>query len=374
MPTLPPPTIIRSVGKLEEMAELFMKQPIVAVDTESNSLYAYYERICLIQFSVSGGDYIVDPLGGLDMSPLGPIFASSEIQKIFHAAEQDVGGLKRDFDFQVNNLFDTMWAARILGWPRVGLANLLEEHFDIHTNKRYQRYNWGKRPLDPEALTYARLDTHYLLQLRALEVEELEALGRCEEAAEVFAQIAETEASELPFGPHAFWRVKGLHDLADREQAIAWELYLWRDQEASRRNRPPFKVMGDRTLTALARRRPRSFDDMEGIRGVSSYILRRYGETILSAVKRGLQGPIPKHPPSDPRPREDVLTRHRKLRSWRRRVARKRKVDGDVVLSNATLWELAQRNPRSMKELEGIEGLGPWKRRTYGPGILKVLR
>ena len=101
-------------------------EPVVAVDTESNSLYAYRERVCLIQFSSPEKDYLVDPLE-IDVSTLAPLFASTEIEKIFHAAEYDLLMLDRDFGFRVSNLFDTMVAARILGWKAVGLGSILRE-------------------------------------------------------------------------------------------------------------------------------------------------------------------------------------------------------------------------------------------------------
>ena len=226
---LPPPVVVTSPPQLATLLEALSDQPAVAVDTESNSLYAYQEQVCLIQFSIPGADYIVDPLADLDLSPLAPIFADPGVPKIFHAAEYDVMCLKRDFGFRFANLFDTMWTARILGWPRVGLGDVLKQTFGVRTNKRYQRYNWGKRPLETEALAYACLDTHYLLPLRRLQAEALMQQGRWEEAQEVFDQIAASEPISHTFDPEGFRRVKGAFDLTGREQAILRELYIWRD-------------------------------------------------------------------------------------------------------------------------------------------------
>jgi ribonuclease D len=370
---LDPPTVVQTDTELRRVLDILLDCPAIGVDTESNSLHAYYERICLIQFSTRDADYIVDPLAHIDLAPLEELFASADIEKVFHAAEQDVAGMSRDFGFEFAGLFDTMWGARILGWPRVGLADLLEEHFDVHTNKRYQRYNWGKRPIEPEALNYARLDTHYLLPLRDVEREEMERMGRLEEATEVFSQVAGTPPATQPFGPDAFWRLKGVHKLNKRERAIVWKLYMWRDHEASRRNRPPFKVVGNRTLLRLARARPRKLGQLYPIRGMSKYVVRRYGRAILKAVERGQGGPVPKPPPHPPRPKRAVSQRNRKLRDWRRGVAERRGVDTDVVLPNAVVWAIAERNPTKLADLEEIEELGPWKRETYGREILRAL-
>jgi ribonuclease D len=281
--------------------------------------------------------------------------------------------LKRDFGFRFTNLFDTMWAARILGWARVGLGDVLKENFGVRTNKRYQRYNWGERPLEPEALAYACLDTHYLLPLRRLQAKALREGGNWDEAREVFDQVAESPPMSHTFDPTDFRRVKGASDLTPREQAILRELYVWRDREARRRNRPPFKVLGDRTLTALAQARPRTPEGLADLSGLKPYHVRRYGNRILRAIKQGTRAQPPPAPPPPPRHTEEELARFQALRTWRKGVAARRGVDPDVIVGNAILWGLAEQNPRTVEGLKQIEGLGPWKRKTYGKAMLKVL-
>jgi ribonuclease D len=372
-PNLPPPVVVTSPAQLETLLETLSEQDAVAVDTESNSLYAYREQVCLIQISIPEADYVVDPLAGLDLSPLGRLFADPETQKVLHAARYDVMCLKRDFDFHLANLFDTMWAARILGWSRVGLGDVMEETFGVHTNKRYQRYNWGKRPLEPEALTYACLDTHYLLPLRQLQVEALLQKGRWDEAEEIFDQIADSEPVSLTFDPQDFRRVTGAFGLSRRKQAILRELCLWRDAEARRRDRPHFKVLSDDTLIALAQARPDTPEQLASVDGLKPYHVRRYGSRILRAIKRGMHAEPPKPPPPPPRHSDAEVARFQALRAWRRRVSAKRGVDPDVILGNAVLWALAERNPRTTEDLMHIEGMGSWRRKAYGEAILEVL-
>ncbi len=159
---------ITTPGGLKRLANILTDQPILAVDTESNSLFAYQEQVCLIQFSTSDADYLLDPLELGDLSALAPIFASPHIQKVFHAAEYDLLCLKRDFGFSFSNLFDTMLAARIVGRKEVGLGSILEAEFNLQVDKRHQRANWGQRPLPGFLLDYARQDTHYLIPLQAI--------------------------------------------------------------------------------------------------------------------------------------------------------------------------------------------------------------
>ena len=357
------------------MLRRLASEPRIAVDTESNSLYAYRERVCLLQVSIPGADFLVDPLASLELSEMRSIFANPSIEKVLHASEYDVICLRRDFGFQLANLFDTMWAARILGWPRVGLADILRERFGATLDKRWQRYNWGKRPLPADALSYARLDTHYLLRLRDMQMKELEKLDRFEEAQEVFSDLARSEAAprdEADAG-NSFWRVKGAYDLEPAGRAVLRELYLYREGEARRLDRPPFKVVGDRTLVALAESRPTRLEHLRQAPGMTEAQIERHGHRVLHAVARGKQARPPQAPPRgwlDPA----VADRYERLREWRKGVAASRGVDTDVVIGNAALMTLARRNPHDLTALEGIDGLGPWRRRTYGEAILEVLR
>lgn len=365
-------TLVASEDDLQSMMQFLRVQPAIAVDTESNSLYAYHERVCLIQISIPGADYIVDPLVGPDLSPLGEVFADPGIQKVFHAAEQDIAGLKRDFGFRFAHLFDTMRVTRILGWPRAGLADLLREHFGVHTDKRYQRYNWGQRPLSPEALRYAAWDTRYLLPLRDRQMRELECIGRVQQAAESFARLAQTP----PAGPHddpdAFWRVRAVHALNDRERAVLWQLYLWRDELASAQDRPPFRVMSDDVLVRLARARPRTLSELATLGRFPGHWLRRHGPALLEAVARGENGPVPASPYVSGS--DDERERFQSLREWRRRVAEARGVAPDLILPNTVLRALATRNPQTLEELAEVDGIGPWACETWGQEILQVLQ
>jgi ribonuclease D len=371
---LPPPVVVTSSPQLEALLGALSTQPAVAVDTESNSLYAYQEQVCLIQCSIPGADYIVDPLADLDLAPLGRLLADPGVQKVFHAAEYDVMCLKRDFGFRFANLFDTMWAARILGWPRVGLGDVLHSTFGVRTDKRYQRYNWGRRPLEPQALAYACMDTHYLLLLCGQQTEELHRRDRWEEAQEVFDQVAATRPTSHTFDPQDFRHVKGAFDLTGCEQAIARELYAWRDREARRRDRPPFQVLHDHVLVALAQAHPQTLHELARVDGLRPYVVQRYGQRILQTIRRGMHAQPPQPLPPPPRHSEIQIARFQALRAWRKQVAEERGVDADVIVSNAVLWALAEHPPRTVEHLSRIEGFGPWKRQAYGEAVLEVLQ
>lgn len=372
MPELQPPSLITTAAQLEAAIDRISRHTSIAVDTESDSLYVYREKVCLIQISIPENDFLIDPLAGFDLQPLGRLFAHPKVESIFHAAEYDVICLRRDYGFTFANLYDTMWAARILGWSRVGLGDILKEKFGIQIDKRWQRHNWGKRPLEPAALAYARFDTHYLDQLREAQLDELRQTDRLAEAQEVFAELAHSTIDPRAFDPEDFWHVKGVWDLRGHALAILRRLYTLRDREAKRQNRPPFKIMGDRTLTALAQIAPHNLQQLESIEGLSPLLIKRYGRSILEAIEHGRQDAVPTAPRRAP-PDQVVLARYEKLRAWRKQAAADRGVEPDVIVGNAVLMEIARRKPRALIDLEDIEGLGPWRRGAYGQALVNVI-
>jgi ribonuclease D len=371
-----PPIWVDMPDALAVLVGRLHPEPVIAVDTESDSLHAYYEKVCLIQFSIPGVDYLLDPLALPDLSTVAPIFADPTVEKVFHAAEYDVAVLKRDHGFQFANLFDTMIASRMLGWPHYGLGSILDERYGVAQDKRMQRHNWASRPLSADEMEYARLDTHYLLSLRQVLLMELREAGLLAEAREMFAEVTTAVWQGGEFDPNGFWRIRGARDLDPVGLAVLRELYLFRDREARRRDRPSFKVIADSTLVRLASARPQATGELKRVKGMSTYLIRRYGRSVLQAMARGRRAKPPRPPRNSGHQRPDarVIACYEALRAWRKKRAAQRSVDPDVILSNATLMTLARRRPGTPPELEKIEALGPVKREKYGKEILHVLR
>ncbi len=371
--SLPPPILVADEDGLGQLVRALVSQPVVAVDTESNSLHAYRERVCLIQFSTPAADYIVDPIALRDLTALAPFFANPDQQKVFHAAEYDLICLRRDYGFAVSNIFDTMSAGRTLGWPQVGLAAVLDTHFGVTLDKKYQRADWKRRPLTPEQLDYARFDTHYLIALRDRQLQALTESGHWPETQEEFERIAQPrgESDNADLAP-AFWRIKGARDLTPPQAAILQALFAYREQQAERMDCPPFRVMGEEALLALARRAPRQTEDLRGLPGMTPNQIRRHAHGLLDAVQQGRRSPAQLAPQVD-READDVIDRYDRLRMWRKDRARARGVESDVILPRTALWDLARRQPRTPGELAHIADFGPWRREAYGEEILRLL-
>lgn len=369
--TLPPPIWVDRKTSFERMVSDLSAQSRVAVDTESNSLHAYREQVCLIQFSTPKTDYILDPFVFEELSALSPLFSNPNIEKIFHAAEYDLICLKRDFGFEFANLFDTMYAARALGYPFVGLDNMLSEKLDIKVDKRHQKADWAARPLTPSQIDYARFDTHYLFRLRDILEKELEEKERLQLAREDFARATKVEQPREKVNGASWRRFSARKDLSLRELTIISELCNFRDQVAEHMDRPPFKVVDDETLLAIARNTPEKDVDLAAI-GLSSKQIHLWGDEILAAVKRGIKAPLVEREQVR-RPSDAMLRRMEKLKNWRKTQAKTMGVESDVVLPKVYLNSLAENPPRSLEDLKSTFAESPWRFQQYGAQILRVL-
>ncbi|MEW5938603.1 MAG: HRDC domain-containing protein [Chloroflexota bacterium] len=365
--SLPLPIWVATESGLRSMLEDLTSQTRVAVDTESNSLHAYREQVCLIQFSTPQRDYLVDPLILADLGPLAPLFADPRIEKIFHASEYDVLCLSRDFGFTFANLFDTMQASRILGCEKVGLDSILATRFDIRLNKRFQKADWGMRPLPPDLIDYARFDTHYLIPLRDHLKAELVRAGRWPLAAEDFQRLCFTNGNSVE--PVESWeRFASRRDLNPRQLTILRELCATREEIATRLDRPPFKVLSDEKLIALARAVPDSKRGL-GAAGLTERQVNRWGAELLSALARGAKAPLVKRKQAR-RPDEAALNRLDRLKAWRKKVAAGMGVESDIILPRVYLMDLAERGGREVKSV--LAG-SPWRLEQYGAQIKEVL-
>lgn len=372
---LPPPARdpqwINQPHQLHTLADDLLRFPRLAVDTESNSLYAYREQVCLVQFSTPEADFLVDPLALPVLAPLGKVFSNPDCESIFHAAEYDILCLKRDYGFEFSRIFDTMLAARILGKTEIGLANLLHAEFGLTLDKRNQRADWGKRPLPRGMLTYARLDTYYLAALRdrlAAQLAERELLDLAEED---FRRMAALRPLPPP-APQTAWDLADPRRTNPAEAAILQVLLEFRERLAHAADVPPFKILSNSVLIELAQRKPVDFEGMSDIRGLTPGLIQRYGPDLLHAIQRGQRSapfPAPRHQ----RPPQAVLKRLESLRNWRKSTAQAQGVESDVVLPRDLLYQLAEQHPRSSGELQAIFTHLPWRLARYGDQILEVL-
>ncbi|MBA4419544.1 MAG: hypothetical protein C0391_00135 [Anaerolinea sp.] len=369
---LDPPVWVETPNELNSMCACLESVCCIAVDTESNSLHAYKEQVCLIQFSISNQDFLVDTLALHDISRLAPIFDNPNIVKIFHAAEYDLLCLKRDYHIHIQNVFDTMLAARILGYPVFGLGAILKDKFGVEMDKRYQKADWAKRPMPAAMLSYARMDTHYLVALREIMLQELNERHLMELAEEDFQRIAKVNGNGQEPDLNSFWKVNGAHDLNPIQAAVLRALYHVRDHEARRRNIPPFKVCPNEFLLALATTKPQNLEELLAT-GLNERLLKRYSHEWLTAVKVGLESEGLRPPRAKKR---DVLLKERidALKEWRKKTAAELNVESDVILPKDLMIAIAEKKPATFEQLAEIMAYFPWRYTNYGSQIIKVMQ
>ncbi len=377
--------IIETTQGVEKTAEKLSSAKVLAVDTESDSLYSYKEKVCLIQISDLERDYIIDPIAGCKVDALLPVFADPAIPKVFHGADYDVVCLKRDFGFQTRHIFDTLVAAQMLGMEHKGLADLIQRFFGHTVDKQYQRHDWSRRPLLDVHLDYARGDTHWLPALREIMLRKLEAVGRVGHLVEECRLLEQRQWPTREFDPDGYVSLRGARALDDRALRVLRRLYLYRDQCGRDMDRPVFKVIPNDVLIRVATQQPRTNEELNRILGGKSALKRRHGKHLVTAVNQGIEDdfPIPKvkksprNKPKGPRPRltgrqaERALT---ELKQWRNHlVDHHDSLTPYLVASNSTLKPIASRRPHDLEELRAVPEVRAWQVQDFGDQILEVL-
>ena len=264
-----------------------------ALDTEADSLHSYFHKVCLIQMSVAGRHFVIDPLpvAAADLDPLWRVVANPAATVVMHGADYDVRVLDRDYGARIGRLEDTQIMAQLLGEERTGLAFLLEREFGVELDKRYQRADWGSRPLTPDLVAYAAADTAHLAELAARFRERLERLGRWTWATEEFAKLTAVRHEPGEPDPLAFERIKGARALKGRARDRLYELYQWRDEEARRLDLPPFKVLGNRPMLELAQQPPEVSGELARVPGLGPRFVRRWGSEVIRRLKQPRAAP-----------------------------------------------------------------------------------
>ncbi len=369
---------VRTGEELERLAADLRGGRTVALDSESDSLHHHREKVCLIQVAAEGGrTWLVDPLALRDLSALAPLIADPQVTKVFHGADYDVTTMKRDFGFAFAGLFDTMIAARFLGLPAVGLQAVAQSELGIALSKDSQKDDWSRRPLTPTQERYARDDVRHLHTLRARLADRLAELGRLSWVLEECDAVAALPAAQRRSEPDAWQKVKGIRQLPPRAREVVKHVVAWREAVAEQTDIPAFRILNTEALFALAKSPPRDEAALHAVRAIWPR-WRRHAPALLAAVARALAVPDSALSPlaSAPRPPQVAPETKRRidaLRAWRAREAERLALDIAIVLPQRLLEKVAEAHPRSIADLERIEGLRRWRVEALGASLLPAL-
>lgn len=355
------------------MAESFAAEPLLAVDTEAASFHRFVDRVYLIQVSSRTRTAIIDPLAVGDLSSLGQLLASPSIEIVFHDADYDLRSLDRDYGFRIQRVFDTRIAAQLLGEPGIGLGALLQKHFNVTLDKRFQRADWSQRPLAPDMLAYAAADTAHLPALRDRLQQQLRDRGRHHWATEEFERLPAIRWTP-PAEADAYLRIKGARLLPPRSLAVLRALHRWRDEQARALDRATFRIIANEALLALARLTPASRDALDRVPELPPSIARRHADALLATIAAALSLPEEEWPRVErtrgPRPDPEIEERVERLKVLRNERARELALDPGVLCPNGTLEAIARVAPQSGDDLAGIAELRKWQREVLGDAAI----
>lgn len=373
----PPYLWVEQTEALHHVVEALKNETTIGVDLECDSMFHYHERVCLIQIATRRKNFVIDPIRVEDISFLAPIFSNPDTEKVFHGADYDIRSLYRDFRIEVHSLFDTQIAARFLGVKETGLASLLAQRFSVMTDKKYQKKDWSRRPLPAPMIQYAVQDIHFLLPLADMLKQELKQKGlmSCvEEENELLSRVRSDSGDHRPF----FLHFKGAARLDPRSLAVLEQLLTLRDQEARRRDCPHFKVLGNKPIVEMARRKPVTRSQLQNVDGLSPKLIRQIGPRLIQSIKDGLGLPetaLPVYPRKHKkRPSARVAARVKTLKAWRDHMGERLDVDPALICTNAQIQAIAGRNPGTPGELVSTEGIKKWQVERFGADICATLQ
>ena len=276
------PTVIDSGTALTTTIDAFASgSGPVAVDAERASGYRYSARAYLVQLRREGaGTALVDPTPFEDLAELGSAIIDAEW--VLHAASQDLPCLTA-VGMRPRRIFDTELAGRLLNYPRVGLASMVEELLGYRLSKEHSAVDWSSRPLPDPWLSYAALDVEVLIELRDVIHRQLTEAGKLGWAEEEFAALANAAPAQPRRDP---WRrTSGIHRVrGKRALATVRELWVTRDEIARQRDVTPSRILRDAAIVEAASAQPKNRSDLAALGGFRGRGAQRYLGRFAQAV------------------------------------------------------------------------------------------
>ncbi|MBO0767118.1 MAG: ribonuclease D [Solirubrobacterales bacterium] len=350
----------------------------LGIDTEFMSEGRYRALLCLTQVGVEDPSeptgirtILIDGLDSPNIQPLAELLADPSIEIVLHAARQDVAILRRVWQTEITNIFDTQVAAGFAGESaQAGYANLLNSILGQRVAKTASYTRWDRRPLTAEQLAYAADDVAHLLQLADELQRRLTESGREQWAREECRRL---EGVSDERDPDAAWeRLPRTNSLDPRGRAIARRLAAWRERTAQSEDRPVNQVVSDQSLVELAKRHPTDNGALGQIRGLHPSVIKRRGAGIIAAVQEGMEDP--------PIPREERRARtdsaDTPLIALAEALLRGRAMESglayELIASRAELEQIVAAARQSLPEPE-VRTLTGWRRDLVGADLEALL-
>jgi ribonuclease D len=370
---------INESSKLNDLTQKLYNASVVAIDMEADSFHHYYPKVCLIQISFNGENFVIDPLAGLDLSDFLKELATKKL--VFHDSGYDLRMMRQCFAFEpTGEIFDTMLAGKLLGAKSISLAGMLQSFMGITITKGSQKADWSKRPLQESLLRYAAMDTHYLLEL----AEKLEAILQEQARTGWHKQMCKQSVKAAMNHTQAIdsekdWRIKGHSHLTPRQLAFLQQLWLWREKQAQAADLPPFRILHNERLIGLSigadsRTEPDFNDLCQELKHCKGKRLESLHSALNKAFhQKSSQWPQPKSSSRIARPDNQLLARIEKIRKACQKTAEENGLSTELILSRALMTKIAQTGTKGLENMLLEGSILPWQADLIRTPLAEIL-
>jgi len=282
------------IGSFDELTQLVTRlkaTDVISIDTEFARFNTYYPIVGLIQIYDGDTCYIIDPLQVTNLKPLAELLEDVSVLKVFHACSEDIEVFQHGLGVVPTPVFDTQTAAAILGTGfSLSYQKLVLEYLELEISKDETRSDWLQRPLTQSQLDYAALDVIHLLEVYHRQIALLEGRNRLPWVIEECRNIGKDLATTIPPDRY-FLKVRGAGKLDRQSLGVVQALCAWRESTARELDVPRNRVVDEKSLLALANRRPTSQEECQRISELSPKQLRKYSTTIVEVIEIAMASP-----------------------------------------------------------------------------------
>ncbi|MBP6876647.1 MAG: ribonuclease D [Phenylobacterium sp.] len=364
-------TPITTTADLQAFCDKIKDQPFVAVDTEFMRETTYWPKLCLIQAAAPNAEAVIDPLAdGIDLEPFLEILRDPKIEKVFHAARQDVE-IFNNLNAMPTPLFDTQVAGMAAGFgEQIAYDALVRQMLKVEIDKSSRFTDWARRPLTDAQLVYAVGDVTHLAKLYPMLRARLEKDGRLAWVVDEMRGL--TDPAMYDVSPENAWKRLRPRRHTAKYLAVFKAVAAWRERTAQLRDQPRGRILKDDAIDEIATQAPTDADGLDRLRSVpKGFSGSRFGPDLLAAVREALKdpeayAPVVEKAKHQPSPAAGAVVELLKV------LLKARSEDAGVASKLiATVSDLEQIANDDNAKTQALTG---WRREAFGEDALRLKR
>jgi ribonuclease D len=362
---------ITTTADLKAFCARLESAPFIAVDTEFMRETTYWPKLCLIQAASPTDAACIDPLAdGIDLQPFLELLGNPNIQKVFHAARQDVE-IFNNLGVLPKPMFDTQIAAMAAGYgEQVAYDALVRSMLKIDLDKSSRFTDWARRPLSDSQLTYALADVTHLAAIYPKLHASLEKAGRLHWVENEMANL--TDPALYDTSPENAWKRLKPRKTQPKYLSVFKSVAAWRELTAQQRDQPRSRILKDEAIDEVATQHPTDADGLNRLRSVpKGFAGSRFGPDLIDAIKAGLANPDTSAPAVEtrgPPPAAGSGAIVELLKVLLKARSEDAKVASKLIATVSDLEKIANDDNADTPALQG------WRREAFGEDALRLKR